>query len=244
MEANDVEQPVPVEDDAQVNAELFSEEPEDTESVDFDVVTNSEPEPQPEPQPDPISSELEEYKRRAIEAEARLQARQEIQLETKTAEQLAWDAEQERIRFEHMTPEERVAEIARQAEERVVAAVADSERRIADAQDKASFAEIVSKNPVMKEVSQEVEETYQREIEAGRNVKREDIAYYLAGKRFAQAGSDYQKPSPQKAQAAENIQNSEAKATSGGGDQKVSARTPVDEREARNDRLRMGKRRR
>jgi len=186
-----------------------------------------------------VRNEADEYRRRAEEAEARANAYREVYGQNLSERQRREQENAERERIMNMTPEERILYAAEQQERRLNEIAANAERRIADANDRAAYAAMKATNPIAAKYADEVEKRIQDARAQGYNYSRELMLTFIAGEKALAAaksgGNDKQKKI-----AEENRQKSVASATSASGDKSAKA-TPVDDRAARNERLRKGK---
>jgi hypothetical protein len=192
-----------------------------------------------EPNQGRTGSEVDDYRRRAEEAEARMSAYREVYSQGLTERQRSQQEAAERERIMNMTPEERLVYAAEQQEIRLQRIAADAERRIADANDRAAYAAMKAANPIAAKYEKEVEKRIQDARAQGYNYSRELMLTFIAGEKALAAaksgGNDKQKK-----MAEENRQKSTTSATTASGDKSPKS-TPMDDRAARNERLRKGK---
>jgi hypothetical protein len=193
-----------------------------------------------------VHEQLRIANNRAEAAEARAEARQEIYQGHQNDQQQRQAQEVETQRIMNMTPEERLIYTSDLQEQRLQEVVLGAERRIEEANDRAEFVSYTANNPVAQKLKDEVEAEHKKAHDAARargdygyRATRKDVLTYLAGEKALAAGASTE-PSPQRVQAQQNLQNSQAKSTTHNGDAAGTA-APADSKAARNDRLKGGK---
>jgi hypothetical protein len=146
------------------------------------------------------------------------------------------EARKEREKVANMTADERALYIVDQAEARIRHITQQSEFKVQDANDRANFKDLCSKNPVAAKLAPEVEKRIAAERAKGYNFDREVMLKYVAGEKALQS-AERGGSRRQKREAAENTKKSSTSATRAVGDKKLNGKIDPNSREARLERL-------
>lgn len=128
---------------------------------------------------------IRELRERAQRAETLAAEAERRQLERDTHVN---QAEQRRLREERMSlmePHERTEFLLNERMEQMQQRMLHQERQMEDRTDKAEFASMCKDDKAMAAVREEVESELTKMRQSGHNISRENLAYYLIGKRTA-----------------------------------------------------------
>jgi hypothetical protein len=192
-----------------------------------------------EPDVDYAAQAAEDRRAREI-AEAKAKAYEDIYSQGYGQQQNYQQELAERERVASMTPEERLMYIADQRERQFDAKMAEADRRIHDANDRASYAALKAENPAAAKLEKEVEQFVNEHRAKGQTVDRDVALTWILGQRALNTAKSGRQNQSQQSQ--ENIARSQVPSTSAIGDKTVDNSSRQDSVEARNDRLSQGKR--
>lgn len=147
------------------------------------------------------------------------------------------EARKERERVAAMSPEERALHIVENGKRQIEYITQQSEFRVKDANDRASFQILCAKNPAAAKLADVVEKRLAEERAKGYNFDRTVLLKYEMGER-ALKSAEKGGSRKQKREASENVRKSGTSATKASGDRGRSGRPDANSREARLERLR------